>query len=117
MKQQHTERIDVTRGHRGFAGDLLRRGVFERQTTARELCELGHRRVGIVIEHARDTEIEELYLTVHSDQHVRRLEVAVQYELVVRMFDRERDIADEVEPLIERWCVFIDVIKQRHAVD
>jgi hypothetical protein len=60
------------------------------------VCEVRHRRgVGAVVEQLRDAEVDELHLAVVRHQDVRRLDVAMENELAVRMRDGSEDIEEQ----------------------
>ena len=83
--QQHAELIDVGRGGGHVAEQLLGRCVLGRQHDL-----FGARRRGVVgcalrIHELRDAEVEQLDHAVARHEHVRRLEVAMNDQLAVRV--------------------------------
>src|SRR5215813_13464632 len=74
--EHDTQAVDVSRGGNGVVADLLRRRVLECQD-----CFVRPREATVIrgapFQQFRDSEIEQLYGSLASDQDVGRLEVAV----------------------------------------
>ncbi len=90
--QHDAERVDVGRGRKGRAGDLLRRCVSERHRSTHNFREffvcvrVGLRRVEFW-QKFRDTEIEEAHVAVRVYQYISWFQVAMQHELAMRVID------------------------------
>ena len=99
LEQQHAERVDVGGGGDRAAGDLLGRGVLRRQRDAALARQQRHRLV--VAEQLGDAEVEQLDLAVAGDQHVRRLEVAVDDQVGVGVRDRRLDVQEQADAILD----------------
>jgi hypothetical protein len=89
LVQDHAERVPVARRGRELAGALLGRHVQRGAGVQRRLREARARDL-------RDQpEVEDDHAVARRDQHVRRLEVAVQQVVGVERLDRERQLADQ----------------------
>ena len=58
-------------------------------------------RPGLVVECLRETEVEDLDLSIGRDFHVRRLEVAMDDAVFVRFFKRVRDLARDCNRFVD----------------
>jgi hypothetical protein len=89
LVEDHAERVPVARRGRELAGALLGRHVQRGAGVQRRPREA---RAGDL----RDQpEVEDDHAVARRDQHVRRLEVAVQQVVGVERLDRERQLADQ----------------------
>src|SRR5262245_21210086 len=97
--QDHSERVDVGRGRYQVALYLLGARVFgSHQPDGRGCCFdclAGDKR----IEQLRDSEVEQLWNAIFSDQDIARLDVAMNYEVLVRVVDRGAYLLKQLEPL------------------
>ena len=84
--QDHAERVDVTRGCGGLSGSLLRRHVRGRSD---QRAGLGQR---VHTGHAGDAEVRDLGAPFLVEQDVRRLQVAVDEPVLVRVREPGRDL-------------------------
>src|SRR6266851_9557014 len=96
--KQNAEGVDVGGGADWTAGDLLRGGVCERQRSfafARER----HRRV--VFQQLGNSKVEQLDLTIAGDEHVGRLDVAVDNQVGMRVRHRRQHIDKQPEARVD----------------
>ncbi len=98
LVEQYAERVDVGRGRHRIAANLLGAGVLRRHQ-----LHAGHRRrVGVArhlrVQELRNPEVEELRRSVHRHEHVGRLEVAVDDQVLVRVLDGGADLPEDREP-------------------
>ncbi len=102
LVEHDAEGVDV-RGRRDrAAGELLGRRVRGGEVECvRRLAVSGG------LEDLRDAEVEELHAPVAGDEDVRGLQVAVDDEVRVRERDRVADLAEQLEPPLERRLVRI----------
>ena len=90
--QQHAERVHVRgRGDR-FAAQLLRAGTFRRDHPNEGRF---GRRVGL--EHLRDAEVQQFRDAVAGHEDVRRLDVAVHDQMLVRVVHRQAHTPEQVD--------------------
>ena len=91
-------------GRDGVAANLLRRRVVGRHHARSDLRERPI--VGCLLaEHLRDAEVEELHGAVGRYQDVRRLEVAVDDEILMGVADGVADRAEQAKPLVDRQAM------------
>jgi hypothetical protein len=112
--QQHAEAVDV-RGRRDApAAHLFGRGV-----VGREGAQVGLRVLfGVLgVEQLGDAEVEELRRPVGGDEDVRRLDVAVDDEVTVRVRDAAADGEEQFEPRRGREVARGAVVVDAHALD
>ena len=98
------------------AGGLLRAHVGNRADHLPDVGLQRHRRQ-VGIRDAGDPEVEHLRLPGGVDQHVARLEVAVDHSAQVRVVHRVGDLRDQLELLVEPECRVLDVPLERLALD
>ena len=101
-----------------LAADLLGRRELRRHDAARPSA--SRRRIGAAaraVEQLRDAEVEELHLAVGRDEDVRRLEVAVDDEVLVRVADGVAHHLEEREPASSERLRVVAVAVDRLAVD
>ena len=105
-EQQHAQRVDVGGGGDLAALQLLGRGVLRREGVAGLLREraVAHT-VGRRVEQLGDAEVEQLHLARRGDEDVRRLQVAVQDQPVVRVRHRVQHVQHQVQPRGQRQVV------------
>jgi hypothetical protein len=119
--QQDTERVDVAASIdlERSAGRLLGRGVFEgadagfRGGVQRLVRQLLPERLG-------QPEIDDLgdgFAVNDFDEHVARLDVAVDDAFLVRMLYGVTYRDEQVEPLLRRELFLIAILRDRHALD
>ena len=70
-----------------------------------------------LLEPFRDAEVEELHLAVDVDQHVRRLQIAMDHQAAVRVFHGRADLAEQMEPRLDVERLRVAVAIDRRAVD
>ena len=68
-------------------------------------------------EQLRDAEVEQLRAAVGRHEDVRRLEIAVDDEVLVGVAHRVADLRHELEPAGDRELVLVAVAGERHALD
>ena len=117
MEAQHPEGIHVTGRHGGVSCYLLRRRIFEREPSPGQLRELGHGLAICIVKHAGDAKVEQFDVAVWRHQHIRRFQVAMQHQLIVRMLYGQRNVAHQAQSQFKRWCACGHVVKQRRACD
>jgi nucleotide sugar dehydrogenase len=67
--------------------------------------------------HAKVDHLGNRPAVVVRDQDIRRLNVAVDYPLLMGMLDRLTDLHEKLQPLAQRQPVLITVLRDRHAVN
>ena len=92
LVQDHSQRVDVSRGIDRVAFDLLGRHVGRRADHA-----AGGGQPVLVVDQLGDSEVEDLGLAPVRDQDVVRLEVAMDDLVVVRDTDRRQQLLDQVD--------------------
>ena len=89
--QQHTKRVDVGGGCNGFGANLLGTGIVGRKQAIR-----GNSGIGvsgrIVIEQLGNAEVKQLRHAIFRDENVFRLEIAMDDQIAMRVFDRAADL-------------------------
>src|SRR5262249_32977634 len=65
----------------------------------------------------RDAEVEQLHAPVGCDENIRRLEIAMNDEMLMRVADGVAHVLEEREPVVERERSPVAVPGDRHAVD
>ena len=95
------KRVDVGRGRDRLAAHLLGRRVLRRHRPA---AEPRQRRVVLalvarIVQDLGDAEVEQLDRAVGGDERVRRLEIAMDDEVLVRVLDAVADRGEEREAL------------------
>ena len=117
LVEQHAQRVDVGGGGHRLAAHLFGAGVLGRhqlQPGRRRRQRLpGH----LGIEQLGDAEIEQLGDAVLGDQHVGRLDVAVDHQVLVRVLHRRGQLQEDVEPRVGVEHARFGVLDQRRAVD
>jgi len=116
LVEQQAELINVRGGGDRLAENLLGAGVLGREDAgegARERLSWPARRR----EHLGDAEVQQLDLTVAGDDDVRRLEVAVDHQVAVRVLHRAADLTEQLEPLVHRQPLLIAVAVDRATFD
>ena len=81
----------------------------------RRLRQIGGRRVAGG--RLRQAEVEDLHDAVRRDLDVRRLQIAVHDALLVRGFERLRDLSRDGQRFVQRYGSARDAVGQRLAVD
>jgi hypothetical protein len=120
LEQERAERMHIGAGRRCLAAPLLGRGVVGREGAAGRLGQRRGRRAargGVVVEQLGDAEIEQLHLPGAVDQDVRRLQVAVQDQLAVRMRDRADHVLQQAHARAEVEPVAVAPLVDRRALD
>jgi hypothetical protein len=116
--QKHAELIHVGGGRRELAEKLLRRSVFGRE---HDLIDERARRFITIrplsADQLGDAEIKQLDCAVASDEHVRRLEVAMHDQVAMRMRDRQHRIHEQSNPCLDVEVVRIAVPVDAIAID
>ena len=92
--QHRTQAVDVGGGARRAVGELFGRGVTRCQRTP-----LGRGGLVVRTDQPRDAEIQQLHLALGIDQHVGRLQIAVNHQVTVRRRDRHRHLAEQLHDL------------------
>ena len=115
LEQHHPEGIDVGRGARRLAENLLGGGVVGRQRPEALHCRLTAGPLGR--QDLGDAEVEEDRLAVAADQDVGRLDVAVDHEMLVGSLDRTAAGCQQSQSLVDAEVALGGVAGDRHAVD
>ena len=98
LVEQDAERVDVRRrGHR-LAADLLRARVFRRHQLQPRRGRRQRLPAELRVQQLGDAEVEQLGRAVGRHQHVGRLDVAVDDQVLVRVLDGGADVAEERQP-------------------
>jgi hypothetical protein len=108
--QQDAQRIDVGGGRDRAPLHLLRAGVQRRhqsQARRRRLDAGGQQRA---LEELGDAEVEQARHAVGGDQDVRRLDVAMHHQVLMRVLHRGTDLAEEVDPGIDSETMAVAVL-------
>jgi hypothetical protein len=117
LVQQQPEGVHVARGRQRVAANLLGarvRRCHQAKSRARDrLIHGGEARV----QQLRDPEVEELHLARAGDEHVARLEVAVQNEILMRMVDGGAHLAKQSKPAGDVEPLSVAVLRDRQAID
>ncbi len=115
LEEQDAEGVDVGGGRDRAAGDLLGRGVLRRQ---RDTALTGqHRHRFVVAEQLGDAEVEQLDLAAGGDEHVRRLQVAVDDQVGVGVRDRRLDVQEQADARLDAEPLVVAVAIDVLAVD
>ena len=113
--EHDAERIHVGHRRHRFAAHLFGRGVVQRE---RAHAGAGlFRRGEVGVDEFRDAEVEQAHVAAGRDEDVRRLEVAVDDQVRVRVRDRVADLVEQVEPRFQRKAMRAAVIGDRLAFD
>ena len=115
--EQHAERVDVGgRGHR-LAANLLGAGVFRRHQlqAGRGRRERLARELGI--QQLGDAEVQQLGRAIGDHEHVGRLDVAVDDQVLVRVLDGGADVTKELQARGGVEPVRVAVVDDRLAFD
>ena len=67
--------------------------------------------------HAEVDDLGHRLAVVGRDQHVGRLDVAVDDPLLMRVLDRLADGDEQLEPLVRRELILVAVVGDRNAAD
>ena len=86
--QHDPERVDVCRRRHRRAGHLLGGGVFWRQDRTAFARQLRRRAAPLVLDQLRDAEVQQFHTPIPVDEDVRRLHVAMDNQIRVRVRDR-----------------------------
>ncbi len=110
--EQHAEGIHVRGGGDRVTLDLFGRGVVRGQRAPGFSRERGPLVLAIALEQLGDAEVEQLDLALGGDQDVRRLEIAMDDQVGVRMGHRVEHLEDQPKPVVAgelgRLGVFVD---------
>ena len=117
LVEQHAERVDIRgRGHR-VAAYLLGAGVLRRHQLQpgsgrreRLARELGIQQLG-------DAEVQQLGCAIGDDEHVGRLDVAVDDQVLVRVLNRGADVPEELQARGGVEPVRVAVVDDRLSFD
>jgi hypothetical protein len=121
--QEDTERVDVGSGRHLAAGELLGGGVLRRQRLshfAGERTAVGRARripLGIRVDQLRNPEVEQLDVTVDADQHVARLDVAMDDQVGVRVSDGLEHVEEQAQPRLDAQRARVAILVDGLAVD
>jgi hypothetical protein len=114
-KQQQTELVHIGADRHRLASELLGGRVRGRHDTV-----AGQREPGVparVVQPLRNPEVEELHVSVFVHEDIRRLEIAMDDEIAVRVLDGLAHLAEQAEAPGEVERVRFAVLVQRHALD
>src|SRR4051812_38743267 len=103
--EQNAQRVHVCCRRHRRAAYLLRCGVLRRERPAAEVCEGRGVAAGVSLEQLRDTEIQQLYTPIGSDENVRGFDVAMNDQIRVRMSDRGEHLQKKLEAAVGRECL------------
>ena len=119
LVEQDAQPVHVRRGRDVPPLDLLRSRVLGREQAAVGRGDRnGHAR--IVAEELGQPEVEQLGVAAPvglGDEHVRRLEVAVDHEPAVGVLDRVADLEEQAEPGVDAEPLAVGVGRDRLALD
>ena len=73
---------------------------------------LGDRLGDVEVDHLRERPV-----VLSADQHVARLEVAMDAPLVMRVLDRLTDLLEQLQPLADGEVVLVGVVGDRLPLD
>ena len=117
LVEQDAERVDVRRrGHR-LAADLLRARVFRRHQLQPRRGRRERLPAELRVQQLGDAEVEELGRAVGHHQHVGRLDVAVDDQVLVRVLDGGADLPKEPQPGRSVEPVRVAVVDDRLPLD
>ena len=94
--EQHAQRVDVGGGGERLATDLFRRREFRGQRPGHR--DASGRARAVAFEQLGDAEVEERDVSGRIHQDVRRLDVAVNHQVRVRVRHGVADLQDDCEP-------------------
>src|SRR6201996_5981909 len=114
--EQNTEGIDIRGDGDGLVLELFRRGELRREGAAADR-ERGLEREIVAFDEFRDSEVEQLDLTVFANEHIRRLDVAMDDEVGVRGGNGVEHLEEEPKSRIDVKARFIAVLIDRLTVD
>jgi hypothetical protein len=111
LVQHDAQRIDVGRGRHRVAAQLFRRGIVRGQQL----------RLGRVLvaggEQLGDAEVEQFRRAVGGDEDVRRLQVAVHDQVLVRVLHRIADRREQAQAGAQVQFPFTAVVGDRPSLD
>jgi len=97
--QQNSQGVDVSGSGYRSPGDLFRRGIQQCHRGAaiprQHRCGVG---LVFVLQKLRNTEVQQLYLSIRADKHIRGLEVSVHNQICMRMGNGSKHVEREPEP-------------------
>ncbi len=96
--QDDSQSVHVGRRSDRLAAHLLRTGILRRHRMGSDAGQRLRGRLTRRIQQLGDPEIEELDRALVRHQDIRRLQVAMYDEILVRVLNRRTDVAEEVEP-------------------
>src|SRR6185503_8109111 len=113
--QNDAERVDVCINPDTASAYLLRcrvRGSHESQRCSRLIAAALD-----ALELLRDSKVEQLHRAVARDKDIRRLEVAMHDQVLVRMLNCFADLAKESESLRQRHGMCAAILRECQSVD
>ena len=114
--ENDAETVNIARRRHGFAADLFRAGVFGRHYALEGEGLTAALRV-LRVEQLGDAEVEQLWFALGGDANIRRLDVAMNDQMLVRVSDGGADLAKKLEPLFRRQLALIAILIQPFALD
>ena len=119
LVEHDAERIHVAGRAERLAEQLLGARVRDRQRPPGHAGQLGldQRVAALGFHQLRDAEIEQPHLALRGDEDVRRLQVAVDHEVRVRMLDREQHLSEQPDPRLDTQRARVAPRGQRLAFD
>ncbi len=113
LHQQQTEQVNIGLGGDLAAFVLFRRGVVR----SHDRHHAAGCRLAIGVDQFGDAEIEQFHLAVSGHEHVARLDVAMDHQVLVRVGHGVANLQHQVDTPGDRQLPLIAVIEQRRAVD
>ncbi len=104
--EQQSELIHIRRDRDGLAADLLGARVVRREDARGRA---GRRAVVLLVrgQQPRDPEVEEDRMAIGRHDDVRRLDVAMDDELAMRLLQGGADVREELEALVDGQPLFV----------
>ncbi len=112
LVEDHAEREYVGGGGHRLAADLLGRGIGRRHQVRG-----GEREVVAAVEQLGDAEVEQMRPALGIDQQVRRLQIAMHDQRLVRRLHRFADARDQRHAFAQRQAPRVAVARRRLPVD
>ena len=114
--QQQAKGVDVRGRRYRLAQQLLRRRIRGRHDDG-ALARQAVRRRALSIDELRDAEVQQLRHALVGHEDVRRFDVAVHDQVLMRVVDRRADRLEQPQPVGDREALPIAVVVEADAVD
>ena len=102
--EDDAEGVDIGRGRDGAAGQLFRRRILGRERPRVARVSSVASPASSRLEQLRDAEVEQLHLSVAVDEDVRRLEIAMDDQVGVRVGHSRQHVEKHTYPRLDAEC-------------